>query len=366
MTDDDLRRRLDLMVDRVPAQPDAEALVRARAGRVRHRRGVAAGGALALAVVVAVAVPETLQHQTKSAAATGIAGQTGACTTALAQAVRAYGEPQHSYGVRVTTDQAIAWASRPGSTFMAAPQGRHVDFCLVVGDLTHLATSAAAGGAEVVHYAVLADPEGAPELVWAGHDVPAAPLPGVAADQIAPYVQLPTPSAKASPSATFRPCVSGDLVGQLSDVALPDGLVQGDVVIVNTSSTPCRVSGTMTAMVALTSSGQPLPVPAGGLPGPAHGVTVPYPVRVNLLPTTLVKGEPTSEAAGAIIVSVGGDPSARACAAKDRSTRPASFRFSIGTLRITVVNHDPTAGSAAVTSVYGCPSRFYVGSVEGR
>ena len=366
MNDDDLRRRLDLMVDRVPVQPAAEALVRARAGRTRRRRGVAAGAVLATAVVLAVALPETLQHQAKSEAAAGVPGRTGACTTALAQALRAYGEPQHSYGVRVTTDQAVAWASRPGSTFLAAPQGRYVDFCLSVGDLSHLATSAAAAGAEVLHYAVMADPQGAPELVWAGHDLPADPLPGVAAEQIAAYAHVPTPSSRATQPATLRPCVARDLVGQLSDVSLPDGLVQGEVVIVNTSSSSCRVSATMTAMVALTSSGQPLSVPAGGLPGPAHGVAVPYPVKEALPATALVNGGLPSEGPGAIVLTVGGDPSATACAAKDRSTRPAAFRFSIGTLRITVANHDPTTRAGAVRAIYGCPSRFYVGSVEGR
>ncbi|MDX6201486.1 MAG: hypothetical protein QOJ83_986 [Frankiales bacterium] len=369
MNDDELRGRFDLLVDRVRPNPDADPLVRGRAARIRRNRSAAAVVALSLGVVVAVAVPETLQHQAKSARGVPGGGLSATCDPVASDAARRYGMVERMYGASTTASALAGWRQPVGGDsplLDALEPGTDVPLCLLVGTLDGPATATAG-----VHYALLAVVGDVAETVYFGSTLPTAgPMPGVAPSQIQPWsgpAPSPAPAVRTTdPAATIlRSCASGDLSGELRAVGLVDGLVQGEVVVVNTSATGCSLSGSLT-MAALTSAGKPLPIPGGGLGGPVDGVYAPLPVSEGMPPTSLVDGHLPATAAGGLVVTVGGDPSAGTCAPQDRLTRPATFRLTIGAVSVDVANTDATANDTAKVAVYGCPSRFYAGSATGQ
>ena len=385
MNDGELRSRFDVMVDRVPANAQAESLVRARAGRLRRRRSTAVAVGLAVVVVAAVAVPESLQHQAKSHVAlpsgpsasmnapapasapspgpSATAELTDTCTPALTKSAGAYGEIQHFYGLRTSGPVAAAFLiSLSGAT---GP----VDFCLVVGDLDKLTPSLPPGVPDRMHYAVLADEGAGPRLVSAGANLPSPALPGIdpaaiAAFQPSPAASLPVvPTLGASAAVEVPPCTSRTVSGMLRGVAVVDGGPQGEIDLSTTSALGCDLRGSL-HLAALTSTGAVLPVPSGGLPGPKDGVYAPIPVDEVIAPLTVGHSAPAEHAGQLLRVTVGSDASAASCAARDRQTRPASFRLTIGTVTVDVTNLDARSSSPQEQAVVGCPGRFYVGSAE--
>ena len=140
-----------------------------------------------------------------------------------------------------------------------------------------------------------------------------------------------------------------------------DGAPQGAIEISTTSPAGCFFHGTL-HLAALTASGTVLPVPTGGLPGPTNGVYAQ--MRVDAVLAALSPGHtaPAQHAGQLLRVVVGGDSAAASCAVRDRQTRPASFRLTIGDVKVTVANLDAAASGTNRQPIVGCPGRFYAGS----
>jgi hypothetical protein len=205
MNDDELRRRLTLLADRVPARPDAAIRVRTTVRRRRRHNGVAAGLAAVIAAA-AVVVPAVLAHR----APARVEGSTGptpvpvptvsaTCTRGLSKALTDYGTVQHFYAVRASAAVAASFAQN------VHVSGDPVDFCLAVGDLDNLAVSTPPGVPDQMHYALMAAGTGAPQLVYASANRPLQPLPGIDPAAIAVYqptgAALPTAVSAAAPTA---------------------------------------------------------------------------------------------------------------------------------------------------------------------
>jgi hypothetical protein len=379
MNDQELRGRFGTLVDRVPPNADALPLVRTRAVRLRRRRSTAVVAGLVVVVAAAVVVPETLQHQAKPSAGVLVAPTpstattavstapaepdlANACTPALTSFGRVYGEIQHFYGIRASAEEAVSWEPQVAS-FAALPAGQTLDFCLIVGNLDNLSASSPPGAGELhMHYAVLADSGAGPVLVSASVNPYTSPLPRTVASQIAvfsPSAAPPTPVASAA--IELPPCTSDNVSGVLREVGLVDGAPQGAIEISTTSAAGCFFRGNL-QLVALAHGGAVVPVPPGGLPGPTNGVYAPMPVDTVLAALSPGHSVAAQHSGQLLVVTVGGDASAASCAARDRQTRPAGFRLTIGHVVVTVANLDAAASDTNKQAIVGCPGRFYAGS----
>ena len=178
MNDEELRGRLGLLAERVPARPDAPARVRALARRQRRRHYAGGFAALTVVVVAAVAVPAVLAQRsgphiqaaprpTPTPTISPTTAMTTTCTPALTKAVSVYGTIQHFYGLRTSGADAAAFAQNLQVT------GAFVDFCLAVGDLSQLNPPLPPGAPDQMHYALLAaNSDAAPVLVYSSADRP--------------------------------------------------------------------------------------------------------------------------------------------------------------------------------------------------
>lgn len=369
MIDDDLRTRFDALAGRVTMPSDAQERVIGQGRSLRRRRRSGAGAALAVVLVAAVAIPASLAHQVKSRGESpSAASQTPApspsdpsaldvlrpgCTAALTRLGNAYGDVQALYGMR--TSRAVAHAWQPQAAAFAGTGDGSIDLCLVVGDLNKLTPPLPPGVPDQMHYALLAEGGGGAGLVSASAAAYASPLPGIAGSAIPTFVPAGGIATSATGGSAVRTCTSAELTAALHGVGFPDGGVQAAVRIATMSAEPCTVDGDL-QLVAVDAMGKAIRIPSGGLPGPKHGVYAPLPVHAKL--DQSVAGED-----GAIVVTIGGDPTA--CAVKDRHTTPAAFRITIGTLSVVVRNQDLSAKDSSTVAVYGCPARFYAGAVNG-
>lgn len=365
MNDDDLRERFDVLVDRVPPNADALPLVRTRAARLRRRRASAAVAVLTLVVVAVVAVPETLQHQAKShpsvaasptpttsaaVSATPSASPvlTDTCTPALTKAGREYGDIQHFYGLRSSGRMAAAWVPQ-GGAFLAVPAEQPVALCLIVGNLDRLAASSPPDSAEQhMHYAVLADSGGGAVLVEASPDPLTSPLPGVDPASIEAFQPVPQATLSTMPAGVAN-CAPTDLVGALVGVGFPDGVVQGTVVVHNSSHTACRVHGAF-HLALLDATGAEMAQNAQAV-----------------MPVVTLDGvlQPASPGVAAATFSVGiyGLPAGGNVCRQAQVVTPRTFLLKVGDVVVRVRNHTAaTAGGA--TAVSGCPGTITADRAE--
>lgn len=381
MNDDDLRSRFDLLVEQLPPRPHAHLGVRAQATALRRRRRATAAGIVLVAAVAAAGGTLTLRQHTTSAAGVGAPVRLNrGCSSSQTTLASSYGTVQRLYGELTTAGAAAAWGGPGAAAFAAQPPAAAVDLCFVVGDLTGLPRAA---GGQVMHYALDTTPAGLPgHFLYAevdyGH-LPESLMPGVDRAQVAAYAptaaphaptpvsHVPTPVPVSTPGpattatvlreAPARACSAKDLVGRLRYVGYPDGGVLGTVEVTNASPSRCMLHGDL-SMTVLRGDGSVLPVPAGEPHGAPHGVNAVTPVSGVLLRAHAFEQGQDPDAQ-ALEIGVDSD---YGCPAADVAT-PAAFRLTIGTVVLTVANHDADAveGEQAVS---GCPYRFAVGSAE--
>jgi hypothetical protein len=355
MNDEELRSYFDVLVDRVPPGVDTEPQVRRRAAVLRRRRSGAAVVGTVLLVGAAVAVPQVLQHQGKSAQVTA-SGLTTTCQPAAVRAAGQFGTVERMYGTVTTVSELKAWRVRIGGAAPADARSAAtpVPLCLLIGRLEGPA------GSVGERYALVSMRGDGAEVVYTGPDLPTVePMPGVKRSDIRLFSgpagrgssAASTTDASAvvlssAPPVSLRACTSADLSATFGLSGSPDGVAVATVQVLDRSASACVVQGDLHGKL-LDASGAELDegptLPAGAL----HVDGLLHPAAAG------VTANPLS-------VRFGADQPP--CPHGFLST-PATFVVTVGKVELHVRNLDPTAPQGH-QSLSGCSGAIYADSAQ--